>query len=249
VDFAGRVGITKSDNTIEYALLEHCVRQNLNKAAERRMAVLNPLKVVITNYPEGESEMLDAVNNPEDEDAGTRQVSFGRELWIERDDFMEDAPKKFFRLAPGREVRLRWAYFITCTDVIKDDAGEIVELHCTYDPATKGGDAPDGRKVKATMHWVHATTAVDAEVRNYDHLFRDVEPDISDGLEAALNPESLTVNTAAKLEPSLTAFKPGTPVQFERLGYYTVDPDGSADAPVFNRTVGLRDTWARAKKG
>ncbi|MGI9406490.1 MAG: glutamine--tRNA ligase/YqeY domain fusion protein [Hyphomicrobiaceae bacterium] len=247
VDFAGRVGITKSDNTIEYALLEHCVRQNLNKAAERRMAVLNPLKVVITNYPQGGSELLDAVNNPEDESAGTRQVSFGRELWIERDDFMEDAPKKFFRLAPGREVRLRWAYFITCTDVIKNGAGEITELHCTYDPETKGGNAPDGRKVKATMHWVDAATAVDAQVRHYDHLFRDAEPDISGGLEAAINPESLEVLTGCKLEPSLAEFEPGTPVQFERLGYYTMDPDGTTTAPVFNRTVGLRDTWAKVK--
>ncbi len=248
VDFSGRVGITKSDNTIEYALLEHCVRQDLNKRAERRMAVLNPLKVVITNYPKGESEMLDAVNNPEDESAGTRQVSFGRELWIERDDFMEDAPKKFFRLAPGREVRLRWAYFVTCTDVIKDDAGEIVELHCTYDPATKGGDSPDGRKVKGTMHWVHAADAVNAEVRNYGHLFRDAEPDLSSGLEAAINPDSVEIVTDCKLEPSLAKFSPGVPVQFERLGYYTMDPDGTTTAPVFNRTVGLRDTWAKEKK-
>ncbi|MEO0619968.1 MAG: glutamate--tRNA ligase family protein, partial [Pseudomonadota bacterium] len=248
VDFAGRVGITKSDNTIEYALLEHCVRQDLNKRAERRMAVINPLKVIITNYPEGESELLDAVNNPEDEAAGSRQVPFSRELWIERDDFMEDAPKKFFRLAPGREVRLRWAYFITCNEAEKNDAGDVVALHCTYDPATKGGNAPDGRKVKGTLHWVSVEHAVDGEVRDYAHLFRDTEPNLAGGLDDALNPDSLTIVDGCKLEPSLVDFSPGVAVQFERIGYFAMDPDGTAQAPVFNKTVGLRDTWAKQKR-
>ncbi|MEL6288651.1 MAG: glutamine--tRNA ligase, partial [Pseudomonadota bacterium] len=247
VDFAGRVGITKSDNVIEYALLEHCVRQDLNRRAERRMAVLDPLKVVITNYPDDTREMLDAVNNPEDEGAGERKVPFGRELWIERGDFMEDAPKKFFRLAPGREVRLRWAYFITCNEVVKDDDGNIVELHCTYDPATKGGNAPDGRKVKATMHWVSAAAAIDSEVRLYDHLFTDTEPDLSNGLAAAINPDSLVVQKGVKIEPSLAAFEAGVPVQFERIGYFAADPDGDSNAPVFNRVVGLRDTYAKQR--
>lgn len=244
-DFVSRLGVTKSDSTVEPALLDHCVRELLNKTAERRMAVLKPLKVVIENYPEGESEDLDAVNNPEDEAAGKRRVRFGREIYIERDDFMEDAPKKFFRLAPGREVRLRWAYFITCTDVIKDDAGDIVELRCTYDPATKGGDAPDGRKVKGTLHWVAAETAVDAEVRLYDHLFTDPAPGRQEDFVATLNPESLEVLSGCKLEPSLMDFDIGDAMQFERMGYFAKDPDSTDDKPVFNRTMTLRDTWAK----
>jgi glutaminyl-tRNA synthetase len=247
-DFAARIGVTKSDATIEVALLEHCVRDLLNKQAERRMAVLNPLKLVIENYPEGESEELEAVNNPEDLDAGKRAVPFSRELYIERDDFMEDPPKKFFRLAPGREVRLRYAYFVTCNEVIKDAAGEIVELRCTYDPETRGGNAPDGRKVKATLHWVSAAHAVDAEVRNYDHLFTRPDPGAEHDVIEDLNPDSLDVLSGCKLEPSLAGFEPGNTVQFERLGYYCPDPDGSAEAPVFNRTMGLRDTWAKIQQ-
>ena len=247
-DFISRLGVTKSDSTVEPALLDHCVREYLNKVAERRMAVLRPLKVVIGNYPEDGTEELEAVNNPEDDGAGKRMVRFGREIYIERDDFMEDAPKKFFRLAPGREVRLRWAYFITCTDVIKDDAGEIVELRCTYDPATKGGDAPDGRKVKGTLHWVSATDAVDAEVRLYDHLFTDPAPGRQEDFVATLNPESLEVLTGCKLEPSLLAFGVGDAMQFERMGYFAKDPDSTESAPVFNRTMTLRDTWAKIQK-
>ncbi len=247
-DFISRLGVTKSDSTVEPALLDHCVREYLNKVAERRMAVLRPLKVVIENYPEDGTEELEAVNNPEDDGAGKRMVRFGREIYIERDDFMEDAPKKFFRLAPGREVRLRWAYFITCTDVIKDDAGEIVELRCTYDPATKGGDAPDGRKVKGTLHWVSATDAVDAEVRLYDHLFTDPAPGRQEDFVATLNPESLEVLTGCKLEPSLLAFGVGDAMQFERMGYFAKDPDSTESASVFNRTMTLRDTWAKIQK-
>ncbi len=247
-DFVSRLGVTKSDSTVEPALLDHCVREYLNKVAERRMAVLRPLKVVIENYPEDGTEELEAVNNPEDDGAGKRIVRFGREIYIERDDFMEDAPKKFFRLAPGREVRLRWAYFITCTDVIKDDAGEIVELRCTYDPATKGGDAPDGRKVKGTLHWVSATDAVDAEVRLYDHLFTDPAPGRQEDFVSTLNPESLEVLTGCKLEPSLLAFEVGDAMQFERMGYFAKDPDSTESTPVFNRTMTLRDTWAKIQK-
>ncbi len=249
-DFAARVGVTKQDNVIEMALLEFCLRELLNKSAERRMAVLEPLKVVIENYPEGQSETLEAVNNPEDAGAGTRPVTFSRELYIERDDFMEDPPKKFFRLAPGREVRLRYAYFVTCREAVKNDAGDIVELRCTYDPATRGGTAPDGRKVKGTLHWVSADHSVPAEVRLYDHLFREAEPEIGDDLAAALNPESLTVLTEARLEAALAETPPATPVQFERQGYFCLDPDSAPQQLVFNRTVGLRDSWAKlqAKK-
>lgn len=235
-DFCGRIGLTKSDNTIEYPMLEHCIREELNKTAQRRMAVLEPLKVTITNYPEGQSETLEAVNNPEDPDGGTRQVPFSRTLYIEKADFMEDPPKKFFRLAPGREVRLRWAYFITCQDVVKNDAGEVVELLCTYDPATKGGDAPDGRKVKGTLHWVSAEHAISAEVRVYDHLYTRPDPGADGDPIDDLNPESLSVIADAKLEPSLSEIPVGETVQFERQGYYCVDPDGTADKMVFNRT-------------
>ena len=246
-DFISRLGVTKSDSVTEMALLDHCVRDLLNKTAERRMAVLNPLKVTIENYPEGESEEMEAVNNPEDEAAGTRKVPFSRELYIERDDFMEDPPKKFFRLAPGREVRLRYAYFVTCQEVVKNDAGEVVELRCTYDPASRGGNSPDGRKVKATLHWVSAAHAVPAEVRLYDHLFADAAPNLEDGLAAAINPDSLKTLEDCRLEPALAEAAPGAPVQFERTGYFCLDPDSTPEKPVFNRTVALRDTWAKVK--
>ena len=245
-----RVGVAKRDSVVDLAFLEHCVRTDLNRNAGRRMAVLKPLKVVIENYPAGETEELEAINNPEDAEAGTRQVPFSRELFIERDDFMEDPPKKFFRLAPGREVRLRYAYFITCREVVKDADGEIVELRCTYDPETRGGDAPDGRKVKATLHWVSAAHAVDAEVRLYDHLFNREDPGADGDFLDDLNPDSLDVVSSACLEPSLAAVPVGSTVQFERLGFFCVDPDTTAEKPVFNRTITLRDTWAKiqAKK-
>ncbi|HSL19781.1 MAG TPA: glutamine--tRNA ligase/YqeY domain fusion protein [Methylomirabilota bacterium] len=243
-----RVGVAKRDSVVDVALYEHCVREILNRTAERRMAVLRPLKVVLTNYPEGETEALEAVNNPEDPEAGTRTVPFGRELFIERDDFMEDPPGKFFRLAPGREVRLRYAYFVTCHEVVKDGSGEIVELRCTYDPATRGGDAPDGRKVKATLHWVSAADAVAAEVRLYDHLFTTESPGADGDFIADLNPASLEVVTGALVEPSLAGLAAGERVQFERLGYFAVDPDATPDRPVFNRTVTLRDTWAKVQR-
>jgi len=248
VDFCGRIGINKSNSTVEMAMLDACVREFLNKHALRRMAVLKPLKVVIENYPEGEAENLDAVNNPEDDGAGSRKVPFSREFYIEQDDFMEDPPKKFFRLGPGREVRLRYAYFVTCTDVIKNDAGEVIELRCTYDPETRGGNAPDGRKVKGTLHWVSAEHAVDAEVRLYDHLFEAEEPGKDGDILDDLNPESLEVLTSCKLEPALADAEVGKAVQFERLGYFTADKDGSVAAPVFNRTMTLRDTWAKVQK-
>ena len=244
-DFAQRVGVTKSDNVIEVQLLDHCARELLNKIAERRMAVLRPLKVVIENYPEDQSEELDAVNNPEDASAGTRKVPFSRELFIEREDFMEDPPKKFFRLGPGREVRLRYAYFITCTDVIKDETGEVVELRCTYDPETRGGDAPDGRKVKGTLHWVSAGHALDGEVRLYDHLFTEAEPDMGEGFLDGLNPDSLEVLEGCKLEPGLAELPAETAIQFERQGYVIRDADSTDELLVFNRSVGLRDSWAK----
>jgi len=246
-DFAQKTSVSRADSTVEYSFLEACVRERLNRSAERRMAVLRPLKVVITNYESGQSEMLEAVNNPEDEAAGTRMVPFSRELYIERDDFMEEAPKKFFRLAPGREVRLRYAYYVTCNEVIKDASGEITELHCTYDPATKGGASPDGRKVKGTLHWVSAAHALTAEVRNYDHLFSDEFPSTGDDFLEAINPESLTVLTGAKLEPELARAETGKAVQFERLGYFCADRDSTPDAPVFNRTVTLKDTWKKVQ--
>ena len=250
-DFVARIGVAKADNLVDAALLEHCVRELLNRTAERRMAVLRPLKVVIENYPEGESELLEAVNNPEDATAGTRMVPFGRALWIEREDFMEDPPGKFFRLAPGREVRLRYAYFITCREVIKDAAGAVAELRCTYDPATRGGNAPDGRKVKGTLHWVSAAHAVSAEARLYDHLFSRPAPGADGDALDDLNPDSLTVLENCQVEPGLEAMPPGEPVQFERQGYFCADPDTTPERPVFNRTVALRDSWARiqAKHG
>ena len=252
-NFCDRIGVAKADSMVDMALLEYCVREDLNKDAPRVMGVLRPLKVVIDNYPENEDEDLEAINNPEDPSMGTRKVPFARELYIERDDFMEDPPKKFFRLAPGREVRLRYAYFITCVDVVKDPAtGEIIELHCTYDPATRGGDAPDGRKVKGTIHWVSANHAVAAQVRLYDHLFAKENPnDVEAGKDfsAYLNPKSIEILNDCKLEPSLAAAKPSGRYQFERLGYFCVDAkDSTPDALVFNRTVTLRDTWARILK-
>ena len=246
-EFFRRIGVSKTPTTADAALLEYCVRQDLNKRAPRVMAVLRPLKVVIENYPEGQTEDLEAVNNPEDENAGTRPVPFSRELYVERDDFMEDPPKKFFRLAPGREVRLRYAYFVTCTDVVKDDDGNVVKLRCTYDPATRGGDAPDGRKVKATLHWVSAAHAIDAEVRLYDTLFTKEFPDEDDDFTSHVNPDSLEVVTA-KLEPSVAGVAPETRYQFERLGYFCVDSDTTDEKLVLNRTVTLRDTWAKIQK-
>ena len=243
--FMADVGVAKRDNVMELAKLEYHLRQDLNKTAQRRMAVLHPLRVVITNYPEETTETLVAVNNPEDPSAGEREVSFGRELYIEQNDFMEEPPKKFFRLAPGREVRLRYAYFITCEKVLKDDQGNPVELHCTYDPETKGGNAPDGRRVKATLHWVHAQDAVQARVHLYDRLFSVPDPDSVDNFLEAMNPLSLDVLSDCMLERSLGDIPVGTTVQFERLGYFCVDPDTTSESLVFNRTVPLRDQWAK----
>jgi len=250
--FCDGIGIAKRDNTIQLERLEFSVRDELNRTAPRVMGVLRPLRVVIENYPEGESELLPAVNNPEDASAGTRDVPFSRVLYIERGDFLEDPPKKFFRLAPGREVRLRYAYFVTCTDVVKDANGEVIELRCSYDPATRGGDAPDGRKVKGTLHWVSAEHAVTAEVRLYDRLFSvedplDVEP--GEDFRSNLNPDSLEVLTDCRIEPSVIGAEPGARYQFERNGYFCVDPDSSTPL-VFDRTATLRDTWGKiAKRG
>ena len=250
-NFCKRIGVNKFNSTIDIAMLEHCLREDLNTNSPRVMAVLNPLKVVITNYPEGETEELDAVNNPQDESAGTRKVPFSRELYIERDDFMEDAPRKFFRLSVGREVRLRYAYFVTCTEVVKDTSGEVMELHCTYDPATRGGDSPDGRKVKGTIHWVSAEHAVDATVNLYDNLFTKENPEQTEEDEdftVNLNSDSLKVLKGCKVEPSLAEATPEDRFQFERLGYFCVDKDSSPGGLVFNRTVSLRDTWAQMQK-
>jgi len=249
--FCDMIGVGKRENLVEMALLEYCVREELNKTAPRVMAVMKPLKVVLLNYPEGQVEDLEAVNNPEDPAAGIRTVPFSRELYIEGDDFMEDPPKKFFRLGPGREVRLRYAYFIKCVDVVKDDAtGEIVELHCTYDPETKGGYAPDGRKVKATLHWVSAPHSHPAEVRLYDRLFTVPEPGAQTGnFLDNINPNSLETVATCRVEPSLTQAAPGARCQFERLGYFCVDPDSRPDNLIFNRTVTLKDPWAKLQKG
>ncbi|MBN1965113.1 MAG: glutamine--tRNA ligase/YqeY domain fusion protein [Anaerolineae bacterium] len=242
-------GVAKSNSILEFAFLEHCLRQDLNLHSERRMAVLRPLKVVIDNYPEGQVEEMEAINNPEEPAAGTRMLPFSRELYIERDDFMEDPPHKFYRLAPGREVRLRYAYFITCVDMVKDEQGEIVEVHCTYDPATRGGDAPDGRKVKATLHWVSAAHAREAEVRLYEHLFAIPTPGSTTGdFMDDLNPDSLEVIETAYVEPSLAEAAPLDRFQFERIGYFNVDLDSTPARPVFNRTVGLRDEWQRLQR-
>ena len=248
-NFCDRIGVAKADSTVDMAMLEFCIREDLNKNAPRVMAVLKPLKVVITNYPDDKVDELDAINNPEDPDAGTRKVPFSKVIYIERDDFMEDPPKKFFRLAPGREVRLRYAYFVTCTDVVKNDKGEITEIHCTYDPETKGGNAPDGRKVKATIHWVSAEHAIEAEVRLYNHLFTKENPEAGgDDFKSNINHDSLEVLPDCYMEPSLKDAQPGSRYQFERLGYFCVDPDSTAEKPVFNRTVTLRDTWAKIQK-
>jgi len=251
-NFCRMIGVAKADSTIDIAMLEHCLREDLNKCALRVMGVLHPLRVVIENYPEDRVEQLDAVNNPEDPSAGIREVPFSRVLYIEQEDFMEEPPKKFFRLAPGREVRLRYAYFITCTDIVKDEHGKVVELRCTYDPETRGGDAPDGRKVKATLHWVSAANALEAEVRLYDHLFTKQYPDdVEEGADwkSNLNPDSVEKLTSCRIEPGVAGVAPGTQIQFERLGYFCVDPDSSDEKLVFNRTVTLRDTWARIQKG
>lgn len=248
-NFCEKVGITKFNSLTEFALLEFCVREHLNKVAQRRMAVLDPLKVVITNYPEGQVEEMAVGNNPEDPDAGTRLVPFSREVYIERADFMEEPPRKFFRLGPGREVRLRCAYYITCDEVIRNEAGEVIELRCSYDPESRGGGTPDNRKVKGTMHWVSVPHAVEAEVRLYDRLFTEPQPDAVDGKDyhEFLNPDSLQVTTAY-VEPALQEAKPGEPLQFERVAYFTADPDGTAERPVFNRTVTMRDSWKGGKK-
>jgi glutaminyl-tRNA synthetase len=254
-NFCRRVGVSKTNGSTELGLLEYFLREDLNKRAPRVMAVLRPLRLVIDNYPEGQIdqgvEQMDAVNNPEDAEMGTRKVPFSRVLYIEQDDFREDPPKQYFRLAPGREVRLRYAYFVTCRSVVKDANGQVTEIHCTYDPATRGGNAPDGRKVKSTIHWVSAEHAIDAEVRLYDTLFTREDPNQTDeGQEftANLNPQSLEVVSGAKVEPSLRGAAAGSSFQFERLGYFSVDPDTRPEKPVFNRTVALRDTWAKIEK-
>ena len=245
-DFVRRTGVAKANSVVEPQMFEHSVRELLNKTAMRRMAVLRPLKVVIENYPEGKTEELDVVNHPEDPAAGKRRIRFGREIFIEQEDFMENPPKKFFRLSPGTEVRLRYAYFITCRAVTKNEKGEVIELRCTYDPATKGGDAPDGRKVKATLHWVAAVDAMNAEVRLYHDLFERA-PDADGDIAAALNPNSLEVLRDCKLEPALVADNSDAAVQFERQGYFCRDADSAPGRPVFNRTIGLRDTWAKVR--
>jgi glutaminyl-tRNA synthetase len=249
--FVGSIGVSKTNGIVELGLLEHHLREDLNRRAPRVMAVLRPLKVVIDNYPEGQVEELEAVNNPEDDSAGTRKVPFSRVLYIEQDDFREDPPKQYFRLSPGREVRLRYGYFITCTNVVKDAAGNVTEIHCTYDPATRGGNAPDGRRVKSTIHWVSAEHAIDAEVRIYENLFTKEDPnEVQEGQDftANLNPNSLEVLTGCKLEPSLRDAAPPARFQFERLGYFSADKDSVPGKPVFNRTVALRDTWAKIEK-
>jgi glutaminyl-tRNA synthetase len=247
-DFVKRIGVAKANSVVDVGMFDFSVREVLNKTAMRRMAVLRPLKIVIENYPEGQSEELEAINHPDDPAAGTRRIRFGRELYVERDDFMENPPKKFYRLSPGKEVRLRYAYFITCRDIVKNAAGEVVELRCSYDPATRGGNAPDGRKVQATLHWVAAADAVPAEIRLYNPLFTRPAPNAAD-FAADLNPESAEVLTEARVEPDLAGGKSNDPVQFERQGYFCRDPDSTPDRLVFNRTVGLRDTWAKVSAG
>ena len=244
-EFVKRIGVAKANSVVDAGMFEFAVREVLNKSAQRRMAVLKPLKLVIENYPEGETEQLEAVNHPDDPAAGTRKLSFGRELYIEQDDFMENPPKKFFRLSPGAEVRLRYAYFVTCKEMVKDASGNVVELRCTYDPATRGGNAPDGRKVKATIHWVSAADAIEAEVRVYHPLFAKPDPRGGEDFAADLSPNSLEVLRGARLEPSLAAMKTGEAVQFERQGYFCRDEDSQPGRPVFNRTIGLRDSYAK----
>jgi glutaminyl-tRNA synthetase len=246
-EFVRRIGVARANSVVDVAMFDHAVRETLNRSAARRMAVLKPLKVVIENYPEGESEELEAINHPEDPEAGTRRIPFGRELYVERDDFMEDPPKKFYRLSPGKEVRLRYAYLITCREVVKDASGEVVELRCTYDPATRGGNAPDGRKVQATLHWVSARESVPAEIRQYNPLFLSPNPGAGGDFAADLNPQSREILTDCRLEPSLATGNRAEPVQFERLGYFCRDPDSTPGRLVFNRTIGLRDTYAKAQ--
>jgi glutaminyl-tRNA synthetase len=249
-NFCDMLGVAKSNSIAEIGMLEYCVRQDLNKRAARVMGVLRPLKVVLTNYPEGQVDELNAVNNPEDPSAGSRKVPFSKVLYIEQEDFMEEPPPKFYRLAPGREVRLRYGYFIKCENVVKNDKGEITEIHCTYDPATRGGEAPDGRKVKATIHWVSAQHALQAEVRLYEHLFTVPNPGAGEGRDFTddINPKSLEVLEKCWVEPSLKNAKPGEHYQFERLGYFSVDPDTTGNKLFFNRTVTLRDDWAKIQK-
>ena len=246
-DFTDRIGVSKSNATVEVQSLEACVREALNKTAVRHMAVLKPLKVIITNYPDNKIEELEAKNNPNDENAGTRKIKFAREIFIEESDFLETPPKKFFRLAPGREVRLRYAYLITCTKIIKNQKNEITEIHCTYDPKTRGGNTPDGRKVKGTIHWVTAATGINAEIRQYDHLFTTEVPGKSGNLFDDINPNSLTKISDCKLEPALQNIPIGETIQFERLGYYCMDKDSSLKQLIFNQTIGLRDTWEKKK--
>jgi glutaminyl-tRNA synthetase len=247
-EFVKRIGVAKANSVVDVGMFEFSVREVLNKTALRRMAVLRPLKIVIENYPEGRFEELDAVNHPDDPSAGTRKIRFGRELFVERDDFMENPPKKFFRLSPGKEVRLRYGYFVTCREVVKNNAGQVIELRCTYDPATRGGNAPDGRKVQATLHWVAAADAVPAEIRLYNQLFARPDPDAGN-FAADLNPDSREALADARVEPALATLKPGEVVQFERQGYFCLDPDSKLDKLVFNRTVGLRDSWAKVQGG
>jgi glutaminyl-tRNA synthetase len=251
-DFAARIGVSKANTTVDFALLEHCVREDLNKSAPRVMAVVRPLRVVIENYPAGQVEWVDATNNPEDESMGSRSLPFSRVLYVEQDDYREDAPKGWFRLGPGREVRLKHAYYITCREAVKDASGQVVELRCTYDPESRGGQTPDGRMIKGTLHWVSAEHALEAEVRLYQHLFTGPDPeDVPEGADwrANLNPDSLQVVTGCKVEPSLAGAAPGTRCQFLRQGYFCVDPDSSGAGLVFNRTVTLKDTWAKIEKG
>ncbi len=249
-EFLTMVGMAKSQSVVDVAMLDHAVRQDLNRRAPRVFGVVDPLKVVIVNYPDGLEEEMECINNPEDESAGTRLVPFSRELYIERDDFREDPPRKYWRLAPGREVRLRYAYFVTCVDVVKDETGEVVEIHCTYDPETRGGSAPDGRRVKGTLHWVSAAHGVEAEVRLYDRLFLKENPleESAADFKSYLNPDSLQVVKGCRLEPSVAGAAPGTQYQFERIGYFCVDPDSTEDALVFNRTAALRDSWAKIER-
>jgi len=250
-NFCKLIGVNKFNSTVDIALLEHCVREDLNKTSGRVMAVLRPLKVIIDNYPNDKVEQMEAINNPEEPGAGTRKVPFSKQLYVEQEDFMEEPPKKFYRLAPGREVRLRYAYFIRCINVVKDENGKVVELHCTYDPATRGGDAPDRRKVKSTLHWVSAAHSLEAEVRLYNHLFTKENPDDTaegEDFKSNLNPNSLEVLTSCRVEPSLADAKPLSRFQFERLGYFCVDPDSSSEKLLFNRTVTLRDPWAKIQK-
>jgi glutaminyl-tRNA synthetase len=248
-EFARRIGVARANSVVDVAMFDHAVRETLNKSAARRMAVLKPLKLVIENYPIGQTEELEAINHPEDPEAGTRRIPFGRELYVERDDFMENPPKKFYRLSPGREVRLRYAYLVTCREVVKDTAGEVVELRCTYDPATRGGNAPDGRKVQATLHWVTAAQSVPAEIRHYNPLFLTATPGAGGDFAADLNPQSLEILADCRLEPSLASDNSEAPVQFERLGYFCRDPDSAPGRLVFNRTIGLRDTYTKVPAG